>query len=160
MKKAVLAALMAHAGLISMNAHADGLGLTATGTFNVNITLTSKCEINSANAATGALINNLAMTYTSFQDTGATGSTSFNVRCTDGLNYMLALDNTNVTDDALNLAYTLALSTSSGTGTGTDQPITVNGSIAALQAGKCTEADGVCDNTTATNKQRTLTVSY
>jgi spore coat protein U-like protein len=160
MKKTALAALMGFAGLIGMEAHAVGLGLTATGTFDVSITLTSKCEINSTNAATGAVINNLAMSYTSFQTAAATGSTSFNVRCTDGLNYSLALDSNSVTDDALNLGYTLALSATSGQGNGTDQPITVNGSIAALQAGRCNDATGICANTAATNKQRTLTVSY
>lgn len=154
MKKLALAALMAYAGLISMNAHAA----TATGTFNVNINLTSKCEINGDANATGAVITDLDLTYTSFQTTDATNTTSFNVRCTSGLGYTLALDNATVTDDALDLQYTLALSSTTGTGDGTDQAITVTGTIAKDQAGTCASAS--CDNTAATNKQRTLTVTY
>jgi opacity protein-like surface antigen len=166
MKKLTLAALMACAGLTGVNAHAAA-GLTATGTFDVNIELTSKCEINSANAATGAVIGDLGLTYTSFQTTDATNTTTFNVRCTNGLGYTLALDNTTVTDDALDLEYTLALSVNNTaigpdpiTGTGADQQITVTGTIAGGQAGTCAETDGICLNTAAGNKQRTLTVSY
>lgn len=155
MKKLALATLMAYAGLVGTTAHA-ATGIT--GTFDVNITLTSKCEINSTATATGAVINNLALTYTSFQTTDATGATSFNVRCTDQLPYNLALDTSTVTDNAVNLDYTLALSSTSGTGNGIDQAITVTGTIAQGQFGKCTTAS--CTNAGATNKQRTLTVTY
>lgn len=154
MKKTALAAFMGFAGLAGMEAHAA----TATGTFDVSITLTSKCEINSHDANTGAVIDALAMSYTSFQTTDATGSTSFKVRCTDDLGYTLALDSESVTDQALDLAYTLQLSAASGTGTGLDQEITVTGSIAANQAGRCATAS--CTNAAATNKARTLTVTY
>lgn len=132
--------------------------VTAAGNFNVALTLTSKCEINSTNAAAGAVITDLAMSYTSFQSVAATGSTSFNVRCTNSLPYTLALDSATVTDNALNLVYDLSLSASGATGNGTNQSFTVNGSIASGQAGSCATAS--CTNTGATNKQRTLTVSY
>ncbi|MDT3705949.1 MAG: spore coat protein U domain-containing protein [Thiobacillus sp.] len=154
MKKMALAAFMTYAGLIGMSTHAA----TATGNFDVNLTLTSKCEINGAAAPTGAVITNLDLIYTSFQTTDATATTNLNVRCTDGLSYSLGLDNTTVTDDALKLQYTLALSSTSGAGNGTDQPFTVTGTIAKNQAGTCTSA--FCTNSAATNKQRTLTVTY
>lgn len=154
MKKMTLAAFMTYAGLVGMNTHAA----TATGNFDVNIALTSKCEINGTNAATDAVITGLDLTYTSFQTTDATGTTNLNVRCTNGLTYNLGLDNTTVTDDALDLQYTLALSSTSGAGNGTDQSFTVTGTIAKDQAGTCASAS--CDNTAATNKQRTLTVTY
>jgi hypothetical protein len=155
-KKLTLAAFMAYAGLVGTNAHAAA---TATGNFDVTINLASKCEINSTAAATGAVITNLDLTYTSFQTTDATGTTSFNVRCTKDLGYTLALDSDTVTDNVLDLEYTLALSASSGSGNGlTAQPITVTGTIAKDQAGTCATAS--CDNAAATNKQRTLTVSY
>ena len=48
-----LVGLLAAAGLIGASVNAQAA--TATGNFNVNITLTSKCEINSTAAATGAV---------------------------------------------------------------------------------------------------------
>lgn len=75
-----LVGLLAAAGLVGASVNAQAA--TATGNFNVNITLTSKCEINSTAAATGAVISDIALAYTSFQTTAATGSTNFNVRCT------------------------------------------------------------------------------
>ena len=98
-----LVGLLAAAGLVGASVNAQAA--TATGNFNVNITLTSKCEINSTAAATGAVISDIALAYTSFQTTAATGSTNFNVRCTTSLPYALALDTTTITDDALNLDY-------------------------------------------------------
>lgn len=151
-----LVGLLAAAGLVGASANAQAA--TATGNFNVNIALTSKCEINSTAAATGAVITDIDLAYTSFQTTAATGSTSFNVRCTSGLGYTLALDSTSVTDTALNLAYTLNLSAASGSGNGGDQSFTVNASMAAGQSGTCSTA--TCDNTASTNKQRTLTITY
>jgi len=155
MKKLLVTVLSLLGLTFAMPGHAAG---TASGTFNVGLTLTSKCEINSTNAATGAVITDLAMTYTSFQTTAATGTTTFNVRCTNSLPFTLALDSTTVTDNALNLAYTLSLSGASGTGSGVDQAFTVTGNIASGQAGTCATAS--CTNGTATNKQRTLTVTY
>jgi hypothetical protein len=150
-----LVGLLAAAGLIGTSAQAQ---VTATGNFNVNIALTSKCEINSTAAATGAVITDIDLTYTSFQTTAATGSTSFNVRCTNGLDYTLGLDSTSVTDAALNLDYTLALSATSNTGNGANQAYTVAASMAAGQAGTC--ATATCDNSGSANRQRTLTITY
>jgi hypothetical protein len=155
MKKLILVIALGLAGIATLPAHAA----TAAGTFDVVINLTSKCEINSTNASTGAVINNVVFNYTSFQTTAATSTGGgFNVRCTNSLPYTLALSNTGVTDDAVNLAYTLALSATSGTGNGSDQAFTVNGTMAAGQAGTC--ANATCTNTAATNKTKTLTITY
>ena len=152
--------LITFLSLLGLTFALPGHALTAAGTFNVNLTLTSKCEINSTAAATGALITDLAMSYTSFQASAATGSTSFNVRCTSSLPYTVALDSATVTDNALNLVYDLSLvaPVGGGTGTGLNQGYTVNGSIAAGQGGACATAS--CTNAAATNKQRTLTITY
>ena len=107
MKKLLMSAAMAamFGAMIS-----PAQALTAAGTFDVVINLTSKCEINSTNAATGAVISNLTLNYTSFQTGPSTGTSTFNVKCTNTLPYTMALDLTSVTDGATNLAYTLALS--------------------------------------------------
>lgn len=138
---------------------------TAEGTFNVNITLTSKCEINSHPNPTGATITDLALAYTSFQTTASTGTTTFSVRCTDGLSATdIAVDSASVTDGTTGLAYTLAVSTSNvhsvgpTASTGAVTPgaggttYYVHGNIAANQGGTVTA--GVANNT------RTITVTY
>lgn len=137
---------------------------TAAGNFNVNITLTSKCEINSTNAATGAVIGNLALAYTSFQTTASTASTNFGVRCTTDLPFSMALDSASVTDGLTGIAYTLALSSSAThtatpaasltgqTGVATGTTYYVHGNIAAGLIGTVTPGTD--------NKQRTLTVTY
>ncbi len=147
MKKLILAALMGFVGFGAGAANAA----TATGNFNVNITLTSVCQL------TGPA--DLNFTYTSFQVGAATGAGgAFSVKCTNSLPYTIALDSTSVTDDAVNLAYTLALSAAGGTGNGAAQNYSVTGSMAASQAGTCAVAS--CTNAAATNKQRTLTITY
>ncbi len=138
---------------------------TAAGNFNVNVTLTSKCEINTANGATGAAIDALAMSYTSFQTAASTASTNFAVRCTDGLGYALALDTASVTNAANGLQYTLNLSANSAhsatanasltgqTGTGlTAKTFYVHGNMAAGQDGSMTAGTG--------NNTRSVTITY
>lgn len=155
MKKLILVIALAFAGIATLPAHAA----TAAGAFDVVINLTSKCEINNTNAATGAVINNVVFNYTSFQTTAATSTGGdFNVRCTNSLPYTMALSNSGVTDDAVNLAYTLTLSAAGATGNGANQPFTVNGNMIAGQAGTC--ANATCNNTAATNKTKTLTITY
>ena len=146
MKKLALIAALGLSSL-ALSSHAA----TATGTFDVTINLTSACQITSAPTA--------AFTYTSFQAAAATFSSSFNVKCTNTLPITsVTLDSLSVTDNATNLAYTLALGTVPGTGTGVDQSIAITGSMAASQAGTC--ATATCTNGAATNKQRTLTITY
>lgn len=148
MKKSILALALLSSAFVTAPTHAA----TATATFNVNITLTSKCIVDTSSAAVN-------FTYTSFQTTAATSTGgAVAVSCTNSLPYTLSLSNTSATDDALNLAYTLALSAGSGTGNGAAQAFTVTGTMAAGQAGTCSSA--TCVNTAATNKTKTLTVTY
>jgi spore coat protein U-like protein len=151
MKKLLLTAALGLVALASIPAQAA----TATGNFDVNITLTSACVY----AKTADVVFN----YTSFQVAAAAQTTAggFTVKCTNLLPYTLALDAAgSYTDAATNLAYTLSLSSSSATGSGAAQAYTVNGSIAGGQGGNCATAGGVCTNAASANKQRTLTISY
>ncbi|SDN88881.1 hypothetical protein [Polaromonas sp. JS666] len=157
MKKLILVIALGLAAIASVPAQAA----TAAGTFDVVINLTSKCEINSFAAPTGATINNVVFNYTSFQTTAATSTGGdFNVRCTNSLPYTMALSNSGVTDDAVGLAYTLSLSAAGGTGNGANQAYTVNGTMAANQAGTCSSSAAACTNAAATNKTKTLTITY
>ena len=139
---------------------------SAAGTFNVGVTLTSKCEITAVNGSTGATITALPIAYTSFQTTASAGTTGFAVRCTKDQAYSLALDSASVTDGVTGLAYTLNLSTanvasstanatvSGQTGTGlTPIAYFVNANMAAGQ-------DGTVLTTGTANSTRTLTVTY
>lgn len=128
-----------------------GAAQAQSANFDVVINLTSACEFGT--------VNNVTFSYTSFQAAASTATGGgFQVRCTNTLPYTLALDSTSVTDDAVNLAYTLSLSAAGGTGSGAFQNYTVSGSMASGQAGTCATAS--CTNASATNRQRTLTVSF
>jgi len=144
------------------------MAATASGQFNVGVTLTPKCEVFSGAGATGTLttaISNLNLAYTSFQTAATTGTTSFQVRCTNSQSYSMALDNATLTDGTTGLNYTLNLtsnsshasaantSISSATGNGlTGQMYYVHGTIPAAQDGTVTV--GTANNT------RTLTITY
>ncbi len=152
MKKLILLAALSVAAMATAPVQAA----TATGNFDVNITLTSACVY--------AKTSDVDFTYTSFQ-VGAQAQTTaggFTVKCTNTLPYTLALDAAGSYTDAItDLAYTLALSAPGGTGNGAAQAYTVNGSIAGGQGGNCATAGGVCTNAGAgNNKQRTLTITY
>jgi spore coat protein U-like protein len=116
-----------------------------TTTFNVAITVAAACQIT-------APPGNLNFTYTSLQAAAASASTTFALRCTNGHAYSMALDSTS--NSLLGLTYTLGLSSSNATGNGASQTFTINGSIAASQAGTC--STGTCTGT----QTRTLTVTY
>ena len=155
-------------GLASSAMAQTKIGASATGKFNVGVTLTPKCEVFSGAGATGTLttgINNLNMTYTSFQTGASTGTTSFQVRCTNSQSYSMDLDSASLTDGETGLNYTLNLtsnsshasaantSISSATGNGlTGQKYYVHGTIPAAQDGT---VSGV-----ATVNTRTLTITY
>ena len=125
--------------------------LTTPASFNVSVNTQPSCTI--------AAPANLLFNYTSFQGTAATPSVNFTVNCTTGLPYTIALDSVGpITDNAVNLTYTLGLSAASGTGGGIDQIYQVNGSMAAGQSGTCGAA--FCTNAAATNKTRTITITY
>ena len=151
MKKLALASALALTAMLTAQTQAA----TATGNFDVAITLTSACVY--------AKTSDIAFAYTSFQSTAAAQTTSggFTVKCTNTLPYTMALDAAgSYTDQATNLAYTLALSAAGATGTGLAQTFSVTGSIASGQAGTCATLGGACTNSASTNKQRTLTITY
>jgi len=119
---------------------------TLSPTFNVTVNLTSKCQVTTAPT-------DVAFTYTSFQGTAATASTTYGVQCTNTLPYTMALDTT-ATNTVAGLTHAIALSASSGTCNGAAQSYTVNGTMAAGQGGTC--ALGSCSGT----EGRTLTITY
>ena len=135
---------------------------TTSANFTVSLTLTPKCEI------TGA-IGNLNVSYTSWQGTASTGSTSFNMRCTTNQAYSVALDNSgSYTDSTTSLDSTLKLSANSaspatedtfsisGTGNGASpQTFYVHANLVSGQTGTCNSTT----QCTASNT-RTLTITY
>lgn len=138
---------------------------TATATHPVLIIVNPVCTIATAPGA-------VAFTYTSFQAATATGSTTFAVNCTNLTPYTAGLDLYAVTDAAVNLAYTLNVGQTtrpagsvytagaalSATGSGANQTISIDGSMAAGQAGTCAAAS--CTNAASANRTRTLTITY
>ena len=157
--KKILTATAIAAALAAGNAQAGN----TSGTFNVNVTLTSACTLTA--------VSDLAFTYTSLQGAIANSSGgNFSVKCTDTLPYTLGLFSgttgatapgaatISVTDSKVNLAYTLGLSAAGNTGNGALQAFQVTGTMAAGQAGTCGAA--TCDNSTATNRTHTLFVNY
>ena len=153
MKKLLLLAIFA--STLGMNA---AQAATATGNFNVTITLTSACKVNTAPTASFA--------YTSLQTMATTmTASSFTMTCTNSLPISsVVLDGSgsggtySYTDQATNLAYTLTLTGVPTTGSGSAQTVNLTGSMAANQAGTCNAAS--CANTSSTNRQRTITVTY
>lgn len=134
---------------------------STTGTFDVTVNLTSKCEVVSAPTA--------SFTYTSFQTSAAAFSSSFNVRCTnnlpissirldDGASGVAAGLSQNYTDTVTNLGYTLTLSGVPTTGNGSNQLVTLDGTMGPGQAGTCATAS--CNNSGPGNKTRTITLAY
>ncbi|WP_411877496.1 spore coat protein U domain-containing protein [Polaromonas sp. YR568] len=154
MKKFFAGSVMALAGLLASPAQAAN----DSASVSVTINLTSKCVFGT--------IAPVVFAYTSFQATlaNATGGT-FNMKCTNTMPYKIGFTNAATpatteatTDNAVNLAYTLGLSATTGTGSGVDQPYTVTGTMALGQGGTCLTAS--CTNTAATNKVRTVYVVY
>jgi hypothetical protein len=124
-----------------------------SGNFDVSITLTPSCTV-----STPATIN---LTYTSFQPTDATGSSNFDVKCTNTLTYTPSVFGAATTDDAVNLDYTLGLTApvGGGTGTGVAQTYSVDATIPYGQSGDCNSLT-TCDNSLATNKAHYVTITY
>lgn len=130
---------------------AECAGSPVSTPFTVSITSITNCTLT---APTSLVFN-----YTSFQGAAATPNANFTVNCTTGLPYTIALDNAGpITDNVVNLTYTLGLSAAGGTGNGVNQTYQVTGNMAAGQSGTCPAIP--CNNALATNKTRTLTVTY
>ena len=145
MKKLMMVAALGAAGLMG-----TAQAATVNNTFDVDINLTSACQLST--------ITNVTFAYTSFQVGAATSAGgAYTVTCTTNLPYTMALDQTNILDDALQLNYTLAVP-AGGTGNGAAQAYSVTGNMPGNQGGDCAAA--TCNNAAATNNTRTLTVTY
>jgi spore coat protein U-like protein len=119
-------------------------GGNATGQFNVAINTPAQCTLSTAPG-------DVVFTYVTF-GAAANASTTYGVTCTNFLPYTMALDATSGT--VIGLSYTLGLSAAGATGSGAAQSYSINGNIAAGQAGTCATA------TCTASQGRTLTVSY
>ncbi len=162
-----LVGLLAAAGLVGASVNAQAA--TATSNFNVTINLTAKCELTSSPT-------DLVLNYTAFQTTDATATTSFGVRCTEGLLYTLSLgtaaaygasaDTTtglNYGIEVLNGTTPVASKTkvtsdaiTPATG-GANTAYSITATIPANQAGVCSTVGGACNGTAV---QKTLTIEY
>jgi spore coat protein U-like protein len=124
---------------------ATGATLTAT-SFGVSASIQHSCYFSSSPTP-------LAINYTSFMATPATGTSNFQLSCTYNTPYTLTVGPPS-TGTLLGIAYTLTPSAPSGTGTGGGQTFSVNGSAAAGQSGTC--ATATCTNSQA----HTITVGF
>lgn len=114
---------------------------TISAAFNVQVTLNSACRFN-----TGP--GNVALSYSAFQATVASSSTTMQVQCTSDLPYQVSLSSTNPNalsvDGTLNgLSYTVSMPaapTGGHKGTGAAVGHTINISIPAGQSGSCASA--------------------
>jgi spore coat protein U-like protein len=157
MKKLSKIAAVAMFGFAALASNVASAASPQTGSFNVNINLTASCSIASP-------IADVTLNYTSF---GALVSqnTTANVTCTTSLPYGIGLDSVGVTDSAVGIAYTITgvsagTPTTGQTGTGIAQAYVMTVEAAAGQSGTCAAVGGSCNNSAATNKVRTLTVSW
>ena len=140
------------------------MAATTSGQFNVNVTLTPKCEFFDGGGATSTIAD-IALAYTSFQTTAVTDKTTFKVRCTNTLGYGLSLDSASVTDGATGLQMALALSssaTTTSTPTATLTGMSGNGNAGQTYYVHATIAANQDGTTTAgtANPQRLLTITY
>ncbi|RLJ63708.1 spore coat protein U domain-containing protein [Sulfurisoma sediminicola] len=126
--------------------------LSPTGTFAVSITVPASCTI-AAPAPSPLTIN-----YTAFQPAPATGSTLGSATCTNNLPYELSLDVYIAVSPVSNLQYSLNIDGTAGKvskrGNGGAQGYTINVSMPAGQAGKC--SSGSCSGT----QMHTIYVTY
>jgi spore coat protein U-like protein len=159
MKRLILAALASVAALVAPAAQAQ----STSGTFNVNITLTSGCSLSA--------VADVSFAYTSLQGGVANAAGGgYTVSCTNSLPYTFGLQSgtgaptppgaatINVTDATLNLGYTLGTNAAGGTGNGLAQAYNITGTMAAGQAGTCAAAS--CNNAASGNRTHTLIVNF
>ena len=153
MKKLLMAAAIGAAGLVGTGAQSA----TTSGSFDVNINLTSACSLGAITAVDFA--------YTSGGAAAASTGGGFNITCTNTLPYSFAIHQPfpgpvatfPATDNAVNLQYTLT-APAAGAGNGAAQALTITGNMPAGQSGTCALAS--CTNGAATNKTYFLVVTY
>ncbi len=158
--KKIAASTIAATALFAATTPAQA-ALTATGTFNVTINLTSACTVDTTGLAP-------VFNYTSGQSGSASFATaqSFKVTCTQSTPYTLSLDASGTgytgsfssptgtyTNTATNLQYSLTLPSATA-GTGSAQTYALTGNIAGGQG-------GICNGTSCSVTDiHTLTVTY
>lgn len=118
--------------------------LTAVNSFGVAIGTPATCSITSPPGS-------IVFDYIALGPV-VTPSTTFGINCTTALAYTMALDVT--TGTLVGLNYSLALSAGSSTGIGAQQTHSINGTMAAGQAGTC--AAGTCTG----SRVHALTITY
>ena len=141
----------------------------AAGTYTGTVTLTSTNAsetttfivsiITPANCTLSTTPGPVAFTYTAFQGSAASASTTFGATCTNSLPYTMALDAASGVVSGLN--YSLAIrdfadtvDVTGGNGTGAAQSYRIKGTMPAGQAGTCTSGSCVGSD------PRTLTITY
>jgi spore coat protein U-like protein len=157
----VTAALASVAALGSLSVPGTSQAATSSTPFSVTINLTSACTF------TNVTTVNFAYTSSQAGVANSTGGT-LDVTCPNGLvvsgiglvasgSAAAPAASINVTDQLLNLAYTLNAPAASN-GTGVAQTKTISGTMGANQPGNCAAA--TCDNLTSTNRTHTLVVTF
>lgn len=146
-------------------AGSSAMAATTGGQFNINVTLTPKCEFFDGTGASTTTIPDIALGYTSFQTSAVTDKTTFKVRCTNNLGYGLSLDSASVTDGRTGLQLALELSTSNTSTSTTTASLTGmkgNGNTGQIYYVHATIAANQDGNTPAgtANAQRSLTITY
>jgi spore coat protein U-like protein len=121
--------------------------LITTSTLDVHISIPRSCRFSTPPSA-------ISINYPAFSATPVTATSDFAITCTLTTTYTIALDQPRSVVPTVNLAYGLSLVTTAATGTAIAQPYTVNISVDAGQAGRCSTA--TCTGTDT----RTLTVTY
>ena len=163
MKKLAVSTVVAAAMFAAMSPAQALVGLNASTTFNVTITLTSGCTI-----AMTTPPGDIALAYTDGGAT-ATGTTSVDVTCTNTLPYTLSMNGLvgagnygPINDASTGLNYTVAFNAGgtagadvNGAGTGVAQTVTIGANITAGQFGTC--ALGSC---VGTPQAQTVYVNY
>ena len=124
----------------------------ATTTFVVSIITPASCTLSTTPGP-------VDFTYSAFQGSAASGSTTFGTTCTNSLPYTMALDATSGVVSGLNYSLVLrdfadTVNVTGGSGTGLAQTYRIKGTMPAGQAGTC--ASGAC----AGSDPRTLTITY
>jgi spore coat protein U-like protein len=96
----------------------------------------------------------ISVIYPAFSASPVLGQSTFALTCTQGTSYSLALDRTRSLIPTIELAYDLTLSAATSTGNAVAQPFTVDISVDAGQAGRC--SGSTCNGTDT----RTITITY
>ena len=127
MKKLLLPLTAAFA----ISATGSAFAATINDSFNAQITIVAECKIKQ--------LDDLNFGSVGVLDNPVTATANLNIQCSNGVGYTMSFSNTapvqNVSDTMVNggedVAYTAALSASSGTGNGNQQTYTISGNVPA-----------------------------